>query len=314
MSILPARVLLNRLQAKARLRHLQVLVKLAELGNLKRSADDLGLSQPAVTQLLADLEALLEVRLFERHSRGVRITAFGEALLPVARRMLGALAEGSETLTAMRQSGEGVVRVAGITGALTGMLAPMLPAFAQAHPRIQVQVGEADFEQGALQLARGEVDLLVMREPAVPPAGYRYLPVQADRFVVACGTHHPLAGKRGLGWPALCRETWLLSPVSSAARAAFDSIVVRLGAHPSVSPIVTRVQSLTWSMLDKQRLLTFVPYSVVRQLVESGRLALVGTREPTPFAPLGLVVPEAGMNTAVATFVDFVQSFDASAS
>ena len=77
MSVTSASVLLNRLQARARLRHLQVLVKVAELRNLRRSAEALGLSQPAVTQLLADLERLVELPLFERHARGVRLTDAG---------------------------------------------------------------------------------------------------------------------------------------------------------------------------------------------------------------------------------------------
>ena len=87
MTVTSASVLLNRLQARARLRHLQVLVRVAELRNLRRSAEALGLSQPAVTQLLADLERLVELPLFERHARGVRHTPAGAQLVPLARRM-----------------------------------------------------------------------------------------------------------------------------------------------------------------------------------------------------------------------------------
>ena len=68
----PATVLLSRLMAGTRLRHLHLFIKLVELGNLKRSAEALHMSQPAATQLLADLERLVGVRLFERHARGVR--------------------------------------------------------------------------------------------------------------------------------------------------------------------------------------------------------------------------------------------------
>ena len=88
-----ASVLLNRLQAKARFRHLQVLVRLGELNSIRRTADALGLSQPAVTQCLADLERLVEIRLFDRHARGLRVTRAGRDVLPLARRMLDALAD-----------------------------------------------------------------------------------------------------------------------------------------------------------------------------------------------------------------------------
>ena len=176
MTATSASVLLNRLQARARLRHLQVLVKLAELLNLKRCAEALGLSQPAVTQVLADLERLVELPLFDRHSRGVRITPAGQQLLPVARRMLDALAEGSETLTAMKRDGDGLVRVAAITAAVSGLLVRVVPAFALAHPKVQVHVRESEVDQCAPQLARHEVDIVVC-----PP--FTALKSVADRFM-----------------------------------------------------------------------------------------------------------------------------------
>lgn len=61
---LTATVLTNRLMARARFRHLQALVRLCELGSLQRTAAAMGITQPAVTHLLADLESLLEISLF----------------------------------------------------------------------------------------------------------------------------------------------------------------------------------------------------------------------------------------------------------
>ena len=83
-----AKVLLNRLMAKARFRHFEVLVRLSELGSVKRTAESIGMTQPGVTQLLADLEDLLEVKLFHRHARGVMPTQACQDLLPMARQCL----------------------------------------------------------------------------------------------------------------------------------------------------------------------------------------------------------------------------------
>ena len=300
-----ASVLLNRLQAKARLRHLQVLVKLAELRNLKRCAEALGLSQPGVTQLLADLERLVELPLFERHSRGVRITPAGQALLPLAQRMLDTLADGSEALTALRHQGEGVVRVAAITSAISGLLVRAVPAFALAHPGLQVQVRECDVDQCALQLARHEVDLVYCRAPSVPAAGCRFHPLVDDRFVVACGTAHPLAGRSGVRWSTLARHRWLLSPVGTAARQVFG----QANLAPPLSPVITRVSALTWALLQAQPLLTLVPLGVVRQLLQAGQLALIEPAQALPFTPLGLLVPDLGATAAAQTFADFVGAF-----
>lgn len=309
MTATSASVLFNRLQARARIRHLQVLVKLAELQNLKRCAEALGLSQPAVTQLLADLESLVEARLFERHSRGVRITPAGSELVPLARRVLDALGEGCDALTALKRQGEGVVRVAAITGALAGLLVRAVPAFTQAHPAVQLQVRESDVDQCALQLARHEVDVAVCREPPRLPTGCSFHPLLDDRFVIACGTQHPLAGRRGVRWATVAAQRWLMSPVGSSARTAFDRLVAEAGVAPAVCPVITRVSALTWALLQAQPLLTLVPYGVVRQLVEAGQLALIEPQPALPFTPLGLLVQDAAATAATQSFVAYLQAF-----
>lgn len=303
-----ATVLLNRLQARGRLRHLQVLVKLDELRHLRRSAEALGLSQPAVSQLLSDTEALMGLVLFERHARGMRPTAACQQLIPLARRMLDALAQTSEVLGALHHRGEGVVRVAAITSAISGLLVHAVPTFSRAHPAIQIHVRECDVDQWPRLLASEEVDVVACRGPGVMPPGFTFRPVRNDRFVIACGTTHPLAGRDGVSWRRLLRETWVVSPAGSAARQAFDRMAAAHEAEPVIDPVITRVSALTWALLAAGDRLTLVPYGVVRQLVESARLAVIEPAQPLPFAPIGLVVPIQGVSAAVARFVDHLEA------
>lgn len=86
-----ATVLLKRLLARARLRHLQVLVLVAELASFRKAGQAIGMTQPAVSQVVADIEALLGVELFQRHARGARPTAICRELLPTARGHSGRL-------------------------------------------------------------------------------------------------------------------------------------------------------------------------------------------------------------------------------
>jgi len=298
MDTTSASVLLARLLARARLRHLQLFVKLAELGNLKRSAEALHLSQPAASQLLADLERLVELPLFDRHARGVRITPAGSMLLPQARRALGAVADASESIAALKQQGQGVVRLAALTGGISGWLVRALPVLAVAEPAVQVHVQECGMDLCTELVARREVDLAVCREPLALPPGCGFRPQMADCFAVACGPDHPLAGERGVPWARLAQERWLLPPVLSHARTAFDQRMAQLGATPPTSPVVTRVLALTWAMLQGDRLLTLVPFGVVRQLVAARQLAVVDAVPALPFSPLGLLLPDSGWSDA----------------
>lgn len=305
-----ASLLMNRLQSKARLRHMQVLVALGELRSLKKTAESIGLSQPAVTQLLADLESLLDVRLFDRFARGVQPTPAGLELLPVARRILDAVAHGSEALSALRQQGEGNVRMAAIAGAISGLLSRAIPAFTLAHPSIQLNVVETGATEWALPLARGEIDIAICREPLTPPVGHRFVPVMRDRFVIACAPDHPLRRERPPSWRKLLKQRWLPPPVGSSARSAFDQLVDAHHMQTLMSPVVTRVSNLTWAMLRHQPLLTLVPFGVVRQWVEAGELAVIEPPDPLPFAPVGIVAPLEKQSEASRHFIEFLRGRD----
>ena len=110
---LNAQTLLTRLTTRARLRHMQALVMLDDLRSMSRAAMAMGMTQPAMTQLVSELEQLLETTLFLRHSRGVDPTPAAQDLLPVARRILTATEEGAERIANRR------VHMLGTSGTVT---------------------------------------------------------------------------------------------------------------------------------------------------------------------------------------------------
>ncbi|HSV82624.1 MAG TPA: LysR family transcriptional regulator [Ramlibacter sp.] len=304
----PASVLLNRLLARARFRHLQVLVQVAELGSVRRAADAIGMTQPAISQILADLEVLLDTPLFHRHARGVRPTPACTDLLPMARQMLLGLAASAEAVAARTGAGEGVVRLAASTAVVNGLLVQALPAFNQRVPGIQVQLVEIAHDL-LLAATRGEADLLGIRQPPVVPEGWTFRPLIEDPFVVACAADHPLTRRRQLEWSELAGETWLPGPVASAARQRFETVMAPWAKTLRVCQVITRVPAATWALLRGQRLLTVVPFSVVRHLVEAGELAVLRMREPMLFDPLGLLIPQQDASAAVQRLVDFLEEF-----
>lgn len=84
-----------------------------------------------------------------------------------------------------------------------------------------------------------------------------------------------------------------------------------LGAMPRHSPLVTRVSALTRALLQSERLVSLLPWSVVRQLVEAGQLAVIGPDPPLPDAqplgPIGLMLPQDGASVAVRVFAGFLE-------
>jgi DNA-binding transcriptional LysR family regulator len=303
----PASVLFNRLLARGRFRHVQVLAQLAELGSVRRTAEKVGMTQPGVTQILADLESLVGTPLFHRHARGVRPTAACADLLPLARQLLLGMGAAAEAVAQRRGLGEGVVRVVATTASVNGLLVRALPAFNDHDPSVQVHLKEDEIDDGLLAIARGQADLVCARRVDVVPEGWQFQPLVPDRFVVVCAPDHPLARKRRVGWDQLATQAWLPAPTGSIARAEFDARAAQFPAPPPLCQIITRVPSTTWALLRHRPLLTLVPFGVVRHLVESGELALVNQPDPMPLPPLGMLLPVQDMSPATARLAAFLR-------
>lgn len=304
-----ALVLLNRLLAKARFRHLQVMVRLAELGSVKRTAESIGMTQPAVTQLLADLESLLEVELFHRHARGVRPTAACQDLLPLARQSLSGLSASAEAVAERAAIGEGVVRIWSSTAGINGLLVRALPAFNRLHPGIQLHVREAEIHDQFMGISRQELDLGICRQSSTLPQGWQFTPLMPDSFVVVCGPQHPLVGKRKVRMRDLAQATWLISPVDSAARHKLDELCARFPESPRQCQVITRVSSMTWALLAQEPLLTLAPASVFRQLEAAGQLVMLPLEEELPFDPLGMLLPQEAIPVASQRVARFLARF-----
>lgn len=288
----PASVLLNRLLARGKFRHVQVLLRVAELGSVQRAADAIGVTQSSVTQTLGYLEQLLDLKLFQRHARGTTPTPACVDLLPVARQVMKGLAEGADVLVARQRLGGGVVRLLASSAAVHSLLQQALPRFFQRHPAIQVQLREVEGEDQLIAVARGEVELAVCRRPVALPEGWTFKPLVDDRLVVVCGPRHPVLRRRQLDWRALGRETWMLAPAETAARFHFDGIAQHFGGAPKTHPLVTRAMPLMLATLLREPVLVLLPLSFVRHLVAERTLGLVPIPETLPLDALGLLRPE----------------------
>ncbi|NML44141.1 LysR family transcriptional regulator [Ramlibacter sp. G-1-2-2] len=302
-----AYVLVNRLLARGKFRHVQLLLKLAELGSVQRTADAIGMTQPSVTQTLAGLEELLGVQLFERHARGVRPTAACLDVLPAARQMFLGIAETAEVVMARHSTGKGIVRLLASASALQGLLLRALPEFLRGAPHAQVQLREAENDDLLLAITRGEVDLVVCRRPTVIPEGWAFHALEADQLVVVCDPGHRLARRRRLAWSNVQDETWLLSPAGSIARSAFDAVSASFNAAARTYPLVTRVLAMMLHLLREERLLSLLPRSIVRPLVDSGAICVL----PLPavaMEPIGLLAPREGLREVPLALFEFLQT------
>ena len=294
-----ATLLLNRVLARGKFRQVQVLLKLAECGSLQGTAEAVGITPASVTQAIAELEDLVQTKLFQQRTSGVLPTPACTALLPHARQVMWGLTEAADDLVAHDRRGRTLVRVLASGADANGLVEQVLPAFAERYPQVQVQLGEAEEDDPLDAIARGEVDLVACRRPLVVPEGWGFRELQPDRFVVVCAADHPLANGKRARWSELSRQVWLLPPAGSPARDHFDALTARTRSEPLCYGVITHVPAMSWWLLHAHDLLAFVPYSLVRELLEQGELVEVPTTEDALLEPLGLLQPHSGGEAAL---------------
>lgn len=171
---------------------LSAFVAVAENGGFSAAAEQLHLTQPAVSKRIAQLELALDVRVFDRLGRQVVLTEAGRLLLPRARQMLADVEAARRALQDLGQDVGGRLSLATSHHIGLHRLPALLRRFAAQHPRVALDIRFLDSEQAYAQVLQGEVEL------AVTTLGPTETPLQATavwddplRFAVA--PDHPLA-------------------------------------------------------------------------------------------------------------------------
>lgn len=142
---------------------LRTFLAVADTGNLTRAADTVRRTQSAVSMQIKKLEDLLGFALFERHSRGVVLTAEGRRLVDNARRIVALL---DDTAAALRQPAlQGSVRIGISEEYINSTLPKALGAFAAIHPNVEVTVQQGHSMSNLTSLDAGEIDIAVVFEP-----------------------------------------------------------------------------------------------------------------------------------------------------
>jgi DNA-binding transcriptional LysR family regulator len=129
---------------RLKLQHLKVVMAVAEWGSMAKAAKHLAISQPVVSKVIADLEDVLGVRLFDRSSRGVEPTPYGRALLKRSIAIFDDLRTSVDEIKFMADPTAGELRIGSTEPLLAGLGAAVMERLWQQYPRINFQVVEAD--------------------------------------------------------------------------------------------------------------------------------------------------------------------------
>ncbi len=181
------------------LRQFEAFSAVADAQGFGAAGQRMGLSSSAVSQLVAELEATLGFRLFDRHTRRVALSSAGREFLGTAQTVLRHLQQADSAAADIRNRASGIVRVAAPQVLAGAMLPQAIAQFTRDRPKVVIRIRDTPVDDLVDRVVAGDVDLAVGPDRRVA-AHVVALPAFDSPWVLWCAPTHPLARKRSLRW------------------------------------------------------------------------------------------------------------------
>lgn len=200
-----------QLRRGIKIAHLRLMAALAATGQVGAAAEAVGITQPAASRLLAEVERMTGAALYARTGRGIALTAEGVALAARSARMLLELELAERELAEMAGGTGGQVRIGAVTGPAMDRVLPALVAARDALPQIQVEVVVATSDVLCAQLLAGRLDFALARLPETGEAArLRFDYIAPEPVCLMARRDHPLMASGPLDPGALMEFEWVM--------------------------------------------------------------------------------------------------------
>lgn len=279
----------RHLVSRLKFKYLKLLVTVGEQQNIFKAAQLLNMAQPAATKIIRDIEIALDLTLFERSSRGVVPTLYGEILIKHAKLVLAQVKHASEELATLQGGLSGRVTVGTLLAASASLLPRAIAKLKKDRPNVSVVVveGTADKLMSALKL--DDIDLMVGRIPEVSheeDLSNEVLYYEPISLVARAG--HPLQTRENLELADLLDQEWILPARETLLRKEIDDIFHRRGLHvpanatESVSILTNR------TLLKETDMISALPNEVILTYEEIGMLKRLPVKLGAEPGPVGI--------------------------
>ena len=206
-----------RIGRRIRLRDLHVLFAVDQFGSMAKAAAILGITQSAISQMVADLEHVLGVRLLDRSPQGVEATVYGRTLLKYGKAAFDDLRQGIQEIEFLADPDVGEIRIGAPESVSSAILPAIIGLFSQRNPRAQLEVDTTDVTAAMPKLRDRSLDVVmalggIAREDISLARDLKVEELFNDELVVAADMHSPWARRRKLDLVDLAEAPWILAP------------------------------------------------------------------------------------------------------
>lgn len=207
-----------------KLHHLRTLISLVETGGIRGAARQLGLSQPAVTLRISDMEREIGAELVRRGTLGTTLTPIGQALLVHARAIDNRVRRAEAEISQLTMHNSESIAIGVSPLAAIDLVAPALKQMQIQYPQIQTRIVEGLFPRTSVELREGLVDFLVAPMPPLKQEekAFHFQELVSYPMYVAARTDHPLRKARKLS--DLVKADWVIGASTNSQRGTAEEL------------------------------------------------------------------------------------------
>jgi DNA-binding transcriptional LysR family regulator len=277
------------------LRQLRVFQAVAQHGSFTRAGERVGLTQPAVSRCVTELEQQLGLKLLDRTTREVVLTGAGRALAARLERVLDELDAVLLDVHGLATQRQGRVRIASSPTLSANLLPECIARSQTEHPGLALQLLDRMQHHALASVLSGEVDFGVLIDPG-PVEGLHTEPILTEPFCLVCPPEHALARARSVRWSALAGQPLVLLDHASGSRRLIDEALQAEGVPATLAQEVGHVTTI-FRMLEAGLGVSVVPrlalpptglarLAVRRLLPQVGRQIVLARRARRALAPV----------------------------
>jgi DNA-binding transcriptional LysR family regulator len=262
----------SQIGRRLRLRDLHVFFMVAEHGSMAKAAAQLGVSQPAVSEVIADLEHALGVRLLDRSRQGVEPTMFGKAVLKRSAAVFDELKQTVKDIESLADPTTGEIRISCPVAIASTVIPSVIERFAEKYPRVAVHFDEVASVASARnfpELRERKHDLILtrIRSLQVDEALADDLKTEVlfdDQMVIAAGAASKWASRRKIDLAELVDEPWIMQGTHTWNHQRLTEAFQARGLDMPKTSLITTSMPIITHFLAKGQCIAAIPRSVVR--------------------------------------------------
>lgn len=258
-----------RLVNRLTFRQLQIFQAVYRLRSYSKAADSIGLTQPAVSAQIKQLEQILGQSLFEYTGRFLHITVAGESVAQAINQIFDQLNRLEMQLSDLSGSLRGELRI-NMVSSMQYVMPWLISRFAKLHPDIQVRLHVVNRDKAIESLKQQQADLAVL-SMILSEKDLSFLPFLANQLIAVVSAHHPLAEHKELSPEQLLAEPLLIRELGSGTRKVVDEYYTQVRVTPFKLLELGSLEAIK-SGLEELMGVSILPWVSVRKELQQGSL------------------------------------------